>query len=512
MVTNGKLQLYPMLRIALFLVLGIVLGHELAGVVAPMAWLIALCALTIFSALFIRFPFVQTSSLLLAVTMAGATLASRQESRLTPRYSGEERVCQAVLVSEPSVSGKVVRCDLRVLDGEYQGHRVKASILRDTVQHNYRSLGIGDGIIISSIFEAPRRFGDSGFNYPLYLKSHGFSASTFVYWNAWAKVSVDLKPMSLIERTRLRALIFRQHWLSGLNRLAFNEEQMAVLAAMTMGEKSGLSKAVRAAYSASGASHVLALSGLHLGIIYGLLSLLFRFRRFRFIGESFILIAIWTYAFIVGLSPSVTRAATMITIFSLVGLLHRDRFSLNTLGTTAIIMLLVNPLSLYDVGFELSFVAVFFILLLYNPIYDLVSHSFLQRYRLAKWLWSLVAVSLAAQLGVAPLVMYYFGTFPTYFLLTNLVVIPLTTLILYAFVLLLCLSFLPFLEQLMVNFLAFLLSLQNGVLRWVATLPGAQVEGIRISALQVGLVYILFFCLFAVVWKLRLFRNGATEE
>lgn len=492
-----------MLRIALFLVIGIFLGHEMADAVVPSLWLAGL-AFSVGIAFFLfRYPILQTACLLLSVSLLGAFLVSRQDARLSLSPDDDELVHRAVLVSQPVERGKIVRCDLRLVEGRHAGRLVKASILRDTVDHRYRQLNVGDGIMMRSVLERPRQFRQSNFNYPLYLRCHGFSATTFVYWDAWMKESVRLHSMSAVERVRLRALMLRQRLLSSLRVLNIDAENMAVLSAMALGEKSGLSRELRDAYSVSGASHILALSGLHLGIIYGLLSLLFRFRRFRFVGELLILTAIWTYAFIVGLTPSVTRAATMISIYSLMGLLRRDRFSLNTFGLTAVIMLLVNPLSLYDVGFQLSFAAVFFILLLFKPIYSLVSPTVLERYVPLRWLWSLVVVSCTAQLGAAPLVIYHFGTFSVYFLLANLVIIPLTTLILYTFPFLLLLSFAPTLQLSVAGWFSSLLTLQSAALRWISSLPAAQIDGIRISALQLGLIYFLIFSLCAIVWKLR---------
>ena len=309
-----------MLRIALFLVIGIFLGHEMADAVVPSLWLAGLVSSVGIAFFLFRYPILQTACLLLSVSLLGAFLVSRQDARLSLSPDDDELVHRAVLVSQPVERGKIVRCDLRLVEGRYAGRLVKASILRDTVDHRYRQLNVGDGIIMRSVLERPRQFRQSNFNYPLYLRCHGFSATTFVYWDAWMKESVRLHSMSAVERVRLRALMLRQRLLSSLSVLNIDAENMAVLSAMALGEKSGLSREVRDAYSVSGASHILALSGLHLGIIYGLLSLLFRFRRFRFAGELLILVAIWTYAFIVGLTPSVTRAATMISIYSLMGL------------------------------------------------------------------------------------------------------------------------------------------------------------------------------------------------
>lgn len=140
---------------------------------------------------------------------------------------------------------------------------------------------------------------------------------------------------------------------------------------MALGDKSSLSDKLEEDYSVSGASHVLALSGLHLGIIYAILSLLLARRRWQSVSQALILIAVWTYVFIVGMSASVVRSAIMLTVYSFVSLLNRNKMSLNTLSVAAVVILAGNPLFLYDVGFQMSFAAVLFIILFYRPVFAL---------------------------------------------------------------------------------------------------------------------------------------------
>ena len=252
---------------------------------------------------------------------------------------------------------------------------------------------------------------------------------------------------------------------------------------------------------------MLALSGLHLGIIYVLLSLVLGVRRRGALREMVVIFGIWCYAIFTGLSPSVTRAAIMITIYAAVGLLRRDRMSLNALALTAIIMLMANPLCLYDVGFQMSFMAVFAILVCYKPVSRLVSPEFLQRHRLVKWVWTLVVVSCCAQLGTAPLTAYYFGRFSVYFLLTNFVVVPLATVVLYLTAAMLVTALLPSLLPWVAKALAFVVTMQTAMVRWVSGLPGASVEGIDINRLQLFLVYIVITALAYVAWSFIRTRN-----
>ena len=203
--------------------------------------------------------------------------------------------------------------------------------------------------------------------------------TSFVFWNRWRKVELDLSPLSRLDRTALAALQMRQSMLHRYEHLGFDDDRLAVAIAMTLGDKSRLTNDLREVYSISGASHVLALSGLHIGIIYALMVLVVGYRRLGWLREVVVILGIWAYAFFTGLSPSVVRAAVMITVYSIVSLANRDRMSLNTLALTAIIMLVWNPLYLYDVGFQMSFMAVLFILLFYPTLFALLPERWIDK-------------------------------------------------------------------------------------------------------------------------------------
>lgn len=161
---------------------------------------------------------------------------------------------------------------------------------------------------------------------------------------------------------------------------------------------------------------------------------------------------------------SVVRSALMLSLYALLSLGHRDRMTVNTLAFTAIVLLVINPQSLFDVGFQMSLMAVFAILL-FVPLFEMVfSQQYLMDHRLLKWIWSMLSVSLAAQLGVAPLIAYYFGRLSTCFLLTNFIVIPAATLILYLSLVVLVIPSLAFL-------LVELVSLLNAVLTRMSAIP-----------------------------------------
>ena len=306
--------------------------------------------------------------------------------------------------------------------------------------------------------------------------------------------------VSRLDRSKTYFLAQRAKLLDRLSESGLDGSVYAVVAAMTLGDKSQLTKELRDTYAVSGASHILALSGLHLGIIYTLLSLLLSRRRWQVISQVVIIVCIWLFVFLVGMSASVVRSAVMITVYALLSLGHRDKMSVNTLAFAAIVMLLFNPKSLFDVGFQLSFMAVLPILLFY-PLFESVwSQQFLFGHRLFRWLWTTLAVSCAAQIGVAPLIAYYFGRFSCYFLLTNLVVVPAATLILYLSLLVLLIPSLAYL-------LIYIVDALNQLLLWITMLPGASIEGLHPTGLQVWMTYVII----GAVYGLLIRRTSPTR-
>lgn len=488
MKTNGQIQLYPVLRLALFLIAGIVLGELLYGVLSFKAWFAATVVSLLLTLLAWKHCILQSVMIFITCMLFGGSLVSVELDKAYMPVPDKDMAYSAVVISQPVVSGKVIRCDLMIADVSHPV-KVKASIYRDERADKLR---VGDGIKAVSLLEKPSGYADSDFDYGRYLLYHGYVATTFIYIDEWSKAVVDLTRLSLIQRTRIAALVFRDRLLRRYTDMGFSGQAYAVLAAMTLGDKSSLSDRLKEDYSVSGASHILALSGLHLGIIYAILSLIFLRRRWQVASQVLILLAIWTYVFIVGMSASVVRSAVMITVYSFVSLLNRNKMSLNTLAVAAVVILIVNPLYLYDVGFQMSFAAVFFIILFYRPVLNLMPGC-VMGIPVIRQIWQMMSVSLAAQIGVAPLIAFYFGRFSCYFLLTNIIVVPAATIILYGAVLMAALSFVPYLQTLLSALLLKVVVLLNSGVSFVAELPGASIDGIAIGLLQLVLIYVAIF-------------------
>ena len=272
-----------------------------------------------------------------------------------------------------------------------------------------------------------------------------------------------------------------------------------MIAAMTLGEKSVLSKDLKDTYSRVGASHILALSGLHLMIIYSVVTLVIGWHRYRIATQTIMVLALWAFALLTGLSTSVVRSAFMISIYALLSLGYRERMSVNTLAFVAVVLLVVNPLSLYDLGFQLSFLSVLSILLIHPLLNNLVQAHIQQQHRWLSAVWGLVTVSIAAQIGTAPLVAYQFGRFSTWFLLSNFIVVPLAWLILCVTLLCLVVSWWSWAATVLTTLLVWLTDAMNHALAWVAQLPLSSIEGLSLTLLQLFLIYLIIVCCYVAL-------------
>jgi len=283
-----------------------------------------------------------------------------------------------------------------------------------------RKFSVGDrlhlNLRITGLLPAPN---PAQFDYSDYLRKRG------VYFQAFSSKAVLIDSVSSISSKAFKS---RSYLISLLQESSISKENLAVLKALILGDKSGLDLELRNDFSQAGVMHVLAVSGLHLGIVYLLFSQLFNFllkRRFLLIKAFLLLLIIWSFAFLSGFSSSVQRSAFMFSFFLLGQSIGRKGTSLNSIAASAFVMLLIDPFNLFQLSFQLSYSAVMGIILIHPSVMGL----FDIRNRWIKKIISIVVVSIAAQLTTLPFVLHYFHQFPNYFILSNLLVVPLVFLI-----------------------------------------------------------------------------------
>ena len=501
---NGPEQLYPFLRVAPMFAVGLLVGEAFCGPTAQTAYLAAVAALLGVYFCFRRRPVAQTLTLFVAIVAVGAwRMASFVGSRDVALADGpvETRV---VVMSRPVVKGKVVRLDAVGVGGQCNGRLVRVALLRSDGRPCADSVRVGDGLVLWSQLEAPANYPSAAgrrsqesrghFDYAQWMRTHGFVAQTFVLPGNWRCATLELGSIGRVQRLRLVALRLRERLLHMAGE-GLDGETSAVVTAMALGEKTALGRDLRDRYSVSGVSHLLALSGLHLSVIYMVLSFLFVRRRWNVWGQAVAVAAIWAYVLLVGMPPSVVRAAIMITLCAAGAVMGSKAVVGNNIGIAATLMMFFNPYCLWDVGFQLSFVAVLSIFALFGPLYRVIPAEWLFCHRVGRWAWTMTCVSVAAQIGVTPLVLYYFGRFSCYFLLTNFVAIPLATLVVYLALAFFCLSFVPYVSAALATCLSAVVAALDWVVGAVAALPGSSIEELYVSKLQVCLLYFVIGCL-----------------
>ena len=363
------------------------------------------------------------------------------------------------------------------------------------------SLTPGDVVIFKAQMQPFKNLGNpNDFDYVRFMRIKGFAASAYVPDSKWMKTGISHRTLYVIsQQIRLKALDLYKSF-------DLDNDAYAFVTALTLGYTEFLPQEMEEAFRASGTSHVLSVSGLHVGIIYIVITSLLFFlkgsKRKNILKQIIIILFLWAYAFLTGLSVAVIRAAVMLTIFCLGNMFDRKGFSYNTVAIAAFFILLFHPLGLFEIGFQMSFMAVIAILY-FQPKINLL---FIPQNKFLETLWSLFTLSFAAQAGVFPLVLYYFGTFPTYFFITNLLIVPLTNLIVYAVVPVVIFSAMKSIGFAFFDFLAMLCKwLFDKICRftlWIVyffeTLPAAQIKGQYLTFAGMTLVFILIISLF--VW------------
>jgi competence protein ComEC len=287
-------------------------------------------------------------------------------------------------------------------------------------------------------------------------------------------------------------------YLTKVKTLIDSPENLGVISALAVGNRNYLDKETKESYSDSGAMHVLAVSGLHVGLVWYMLNIIFGFlkshRKTCLLYFFSTLSLLWLYVMVTGMSPSVVRAGVMLSILTASRLMKRGSVSSNPVFLSAFIILIFEPYLLLDVGFQLSYLAVFGILFFQPKIIALYS----PKNRVARYFWELTAVSLAAQSGTLIPAIYYFNKFPTYFLLTNYIVLPLVTIILILIVFSFIFCFVQPVFNVVCKVIDFLTAMMNRSVALIDSLEGSSINWLYIDNWEVlflsfGLLSLMLF-------------------
>lgn len=407
-------------------------------------------------------------------------------------WSEEPEQYHVVLVGTPHVGERWVGVDAMMLEsrGRVKNPIVRLMLQRDSVSECLR---VGEAITFKAEVQSLRHRDDSDvpFDYARYLSVKGVSGQAFLYERCWNLNSSEVEnDYPLMTRLKIGALKVRDSLLDIYKEVGLSGTSFALFSALTLGDKAELDDEVKTLYADVGVTHVLALSGMHLSFFVAVFNLLLlRFCRrmaTRVAGVALVLSFIWGYALVSGLPPSMVRASIMYSLMLMGTLLGRDGFSVNSLGVSAVLMLTISPLLLYDVGFRLSFLSMLGILL----IYPMFINRRIMQWRYTKWLMQSLLISFAAQLFTIPLVAYTFNTFAPYSALATLLITPLTAIQLYLMPVLLLVMDVNILIQPLVVVVDWLIRIQNGVLHLISDFPFSVVS-VRCSLLTMHAFYLL---------------------
>ncbi|MGC9471864.1 MAG: ComEC/Rec2 family competence protein [Bacteroidales bacterium] len=490
----SRLKQYPFLRLLVPFMAGVSVGMLWPTQILPahlcvfvLMFLIAL----LFSIYFIE-PYDSVlfgSVLFLFLFLAGIYHAGRRSSLLEERMNEGYGTYLAKVMGSPVKKERSYRILLmvRAVDryGKPVGNRQKvyATLAVDTV---VTTLAYGDLILCRgwlSQVDPPMNPGE--FDYRKFLFRQGITGQIYLDKDSWRKTGIQGgSKWSVFFHS------FRNDLIEKLRAGRMGEREFQVLAALSLGYRDEMDPGLRQGYAGAGAMHFLAISGLHVGILYlflyALLGFLVRIPGGHLIRTVLVMLALIFYALLSGLSPSVCRAVTMFGFFAAGGALQRHVNTYNVLAASAMFMLLINPFLLADVGFQLSYLAVAGIVYFQPRIFRLL----IPPGRIISWLWKLVSVSLAAQLVTFPLTMYYFHIFPVCFPLSNVLVLPLITLLLG-----LCLVFFvagsvfPWLGGVAAWLAGKVAWCMNESVQWLGSLPWATISDIYLSVFHVILLY-----------------------
>ena len=375
------------------------------------------------------------------------------------------------------------------VDHETTSGKILLNVAKDSV----RQFSVDDEIYFSAPMQdisPPKNPYD--FDYQSYLKRQG------VYQQVFLKTNEYLHQKKEPHTLKGHAKDWRNQLSNSLERQGFSEEVLSVLQALLLGQRNDLSNELKEGYARAGAIHILAISGLHIGILMLILNFLFRpleaLPKGSIIKTILVISILWMFALLTGLSASVVRAVTMFS-FVAIGLLRNSKASVyHALIASMLCLLLCKPMFLFEVGFQMSYLAVFSIVWLQPKIYNILSF----RIKIFDYCWQLLSVSFAAQVLILPLSIYYFHQVPLLFWLTNLMVIPFLGIILGGGIFIMLLGLLHIQIPPLLFFLEGLIGWMNKFIGWIARQEQFLIDGLYLSesALLLGYCLIIAFLLF----------------
>ncbi len=497
---------YIPLHLSIFLTIGVLIGYY---VYIPTGYLVVsisiiLILLLVFYTLSRKFTTYNLLSQIfsyISILLIGiASISFQDKLRQDTHYSHFISETNSLLIQiekrlKPTVYQHKYYAQIIQIDSIICTGKIVVNLSKDSLNG---TLEVGEIYHTKSNFQAINSpLNPYSFNYKNYLQKQGI-------YHQIAIKSVEIIGLP-IQNTTLKTLAaqWREKIQTSLQKHPFEENEMAIINAIILGQRQRISKNLLNSYAGAGAIHILAVSGLHVGILFLLLNFLFKplekLSKGNHIKTSLIILILWGFALLTGLSGSVVRAVTMFT-FIAIGLAFKNERSavLHALITSYFILVLIHPLFIFDVGFQMSYTAVLGIVLLQPKI-----ESVLPRIGLyfPRKIWQLLSVSLAATIGTLPISLYYFHQFPGLFFLSNVVIIPFIGIIMMIGLLVVSLSILELLPNFLVEIYGYILHAMNSFIEWVASHETFLFRDISFSIFALMASY--FFIIMGYRWWMK---------
>lgn len=479
----------------------------------PFQWLLAAGFLTLLITFLQHLTIQNTTSkkvnavlvIILLLLAGGILITGKKPASQKQHFSNYPAVWAKGIISKPleekDKSYKTIIIIEQVVDSNRKVINTDGNLLiyikKDSTQPLYET---GDEVLLPLNYKPTENARNPGqFDYRKYLSHKSINHQQFIRLCDITLLQKHKK--FLIKRWSNAVSISIQ---SVLEKYIPNKENFALADGILLGHRAEIDEELYNAFAYTGIMHILSVSGLHVGIIYGMLLFFLglikdRNKKIKIVKFVFVFLFIWLFAFITGLSPACVRAAILFSLLNFGSLTNENTNGINLLSGAAIIQLLIDPNALFDIGFQLSYLAMLGLFIFTNPIYSLFYHP----KKLIDWTWKLWSASIAAQLFTVPLSIYYFGNFPTYFLLANIFAIPLSAVILWLSIFVVFFSFIPFIASITGWIDSITIRLFIEFTFFISNLPMGKLFNLYISKVQlvILLVAVTSLSLFVILRK-----------
>ncbi|WP_395043611.1 ComEC/Rec2 family competence protein [Flavobacterium sp.] len=437
-------------------------------------------------------------TLLSSFFIGNFTLVFNNHSLISNHYSNQLSALDVNHTSEIIIREKLKNtinndryiAEIILLDNKKSYGKIILNIRKDSASH---LLELGSRLkVIGSFYKNRKPNNPNQFDYGKYLQNQQ------IYAQIYADAS-DIKIGKNVDKTiTYYASKLRNRIIRNLEKNHFNKKELSVVIALILGQQQDISQEVINDYQYAGAVHVLSVSGLHVGFILMFITFLLKpipnTKRGSTLKLILVIISLWSFGILAGLAPSVVRSVTMFSFVAIGMFLRRSINIYHTLLVSALLILLFQPSFLFDIGFQLSYIALFFIVWL-QP---LLSSIWTPKNKITTYFWDIITVSFAAQIGTFPLSIYYFHQFPGLFFVTNIVILPMLSLILAIGVIVMLLAAINFVWLPLLKLLEYSIWFLNKIIAWVASFEDFVFRDVPLNKFMLWSCYLLIFS--AIIW------------